>query len=131
MISRLKTLTLATAGAALMATPALAQGDYPHHHRHHRYAAAQTDGSGEPYDYRNAPYPQAYGGYYGSGTSSRGTGYGHGYDSGFGYAGGWEAAANARLTAQAYRDPGVTLEIAPDAKQTATGGPSGGLPDRK
>ncbi len=131
MISRLKSLTLATAAAAFMATPALAQSDYPHHHGYHRYAAAQPDGSGEPYGYRNAPYPQAYGGYYGSGTSGRGTGYGRGYASGFGYAGGWEAAANARLTAQAYREPGVTLEIAPDAKQTATGGPSGGLPDRK
>ena len=131
MISRLKSLTLATATAAFMATPALAQSDYPHHHGYHRYAAAQPDGSGEPYGYRNAPYPQAYGGYYGSGTSGRGTGYGYGYASGFGYAGGWEAAANARLTAQAYREPGVTLEIAPDAKQTATGGPSGGLPDRK
>ena len=131
MISRLKSLTLATAAAAFMATPALAQSDYLHHHGYHRYAAAQPDGSGEPYGYRNAPYPQAYGGYYGSGTSGRGTGYGHGYASGFGYAGGWEAAANARLTAQAYREPGVTLEIAPDAKQTATGGPSGGLPDRK
>ena len=138
MIISKRTLAVFAAGAAfatgvaLAVTPALAQsGPYHHRHSYHRYAAAQPDGSGEPYGYRNAAYPQAYGGYYGSGTSGFGTGYGHGYASGFGYAGGWEAAANARLTAQAYREPGVTLEIAPDAKQTATGGPSGGLPDRK
>ena len=29
---------------------------------------------------------------------------------------------------EAQHEPGVAQEIAPDAKQTATGGPSGGLP---
>ena len=34
----------------------------------------------------------------------------------------------ARATARAYTEPGVTQELAPDAKQSATGGPSGGVP---
>ena len=126
MSSTLRTIASIAAGTVLIAAPALAQGN---HHRHHRYAAAQPDGGGEPYGYRDASYPQAYGGYYGTGERSRAE-YGHGYASGFGYAGSWEAAANARLTAQAYREPGVTLELDPTAKQTATGGPSGGLPSR-
>ena len=33
-------------------------------------------------------------------------------------------------TAAQYRAPGVTQQIAPDAKQSATGGPSGGVPSR-
>ena len=107
MSPTLKTMALIAAGTALVATPVLAQGA-SHHHRHYRYGPAQPDGSGEPYGYRNAPYPQFYGGYYGGG--------------------GWEAQTNARLTAQAYREPGVTLELAPDSKQSATGGPSGGVP---
>ena len=36
--------------------------------------------------------------------------------------------AVARATARAYTEPGVTQELAPDAKQSATGGPSGGVP---
>ena len=128
MTSRTRLFVLAAAGAALVGTPALAQ-PYAYHHRHHyRYARAQPNGSGEPFGYRNAPYPQAYGGYYGSGNTSYGANYGHGYASGFGYAGGWEAATDARLTAQAYTEPGLTLELAPDAKLTATGGPVGGVP---
>ena len=31
-------------------------------------------------------------------------------------------------TERAQREPGVTSELAPDAKQTATGGPVGGVP---
>lgn len=124
----LRTISIVAAGAAFVATPALAQ-PYGHHHRpHYRYAPAQPNGAGEPYGYRNAPYPQAYGGYYGSGNYSYGANYGHGYASGFGYAGGWEGAAVARLTAKAYTEPGLTLELAPDAKLTATGGPVGGVP---
>lgn len=126
MSSTLSTIALVVAGSALIASPALAQ---PHRYRHHshRYVAAQPNGAGEPYGYRNAPYPQAYGGYYGTGRGYDPS-YGHGYASGFGYAGGWQAAADARLTAKAYTEPGVTLELAPDAKLTATGGPSGGVP---
>ena len=33
-----------------------------------------------------------------------------------------------RKTIRAQAEPGVTTEIAPDSKQTATGGPSGGIP---
>ena len=32
------------------------------------------------------------------------------------------------LTEKARREPGVTFELAPDAKETATGGPVGGVP---
>ena len=35
-----------------------------------------------------------------------------------------------RRTIQAAHEPGVTLQIEPDAKETATGGPSGGLPSQ-
>ena len=43
-----------------------------------------------------------------------------------GYTGPGSAVLNA--TVQSERDPGVTLELAPDAKETATGGPVGGPP---
>ena len=33
-----------------------------------------------------------------------------------------------RRTIQSAHEPGVTLELEPDAKETATGGPSGGVP---
>ena len=33
-------------------------------------------------------------------------------------------------TERSAREPGVTQELAPDAKETATGGPSGGVPGR-
>ena len=33
-------------------------------------------------------------------------------------------------TERSAREPGVTEELAPDAKETATGGPSGGVPGR-
>ena len=42
------------------------------------------------------------------------------------YAGPGSAVLNA--TVRAAREPGVTLELAPDAKETATGGPVGGPP---
>ncbi len=34
------------------------------------------------------------------------------------------------LTRKAQHEPGVTLELEPDAKETATGGPVGGVPGR-
>ena len=42
----------------------------------------------------------------------------------------WNApgAIIAAATRRAQHDPGVTLELAPDAKETATGGPVGGVP---
>lgn len=97
------------ATATLLALPVLARSD--HHRRHYHVDALPLGGeryAGAPRGGASMPAPQAYGGYYG--------------------AAGWEARVNARLTAQAYREPGVTLELAPDAKQTATGGPSGGVP---
>lgn len=38
------------------------------------------------------------------------------------------AAIIAAAAERAQHEPGVTQELAPDAKQTATGGPSGGVP---
>ena len=43
-----------------------------------------------------------------------------------GYSGPGSAVLNA--TERAKKEPGVTLELAPDAKETATGGPVGGPP---
>ncbi|MBE7190222.1 MAG: hypothetical protein INR67_18175 [Jatrophihabitans endophyticus] len=42
--------------------------------------------------------------------------------------GDWQAEAIARATARQRAAPGLTEELAPDAKETATGGPSGGVP---
>ncbi len=56
----------------------------------------------------------------------------HGYAQPYaGYGGSYadtQDDAVARATARAYTEPGVTQELAPDAKQSATGGPSGGVP---
>lgn len=56
----------------------------------------------------------------------------HGYAQPYaGYGGSYADTQNdavARATARAYTEPGVTQELAPDAKQSATGGPSGGVP---
>ena len=35
-----------------------------------------------------------------------------------------------RRTIQSAHEPGVTLQLDPEVKETATGGPSGGLPSR-
>ena len=43
-----------------------------------------------------------------------------------GYEGPGSIVLNA--TERARREPGVTLELSPDAKETATGGPVGGVP---
>lgn len=42
--------------------------------------------------------------------------------------GGWQDEAVRAATERAQNEPGVTRELAPDARQTATGGPSGGVP---
>lgn len=44
------------------------------------------------------------------------------------YGGSWQGAAIARATREMQEAPGVTNELAPDAKETATGGPVGGVP---
>ena len=81
------------AAAVLATTPAFARSGRSHH-VHHRaslaYRAAPFEGSAPGYG--GGYVPRAYGGYYGTN--------------------GWEAANNARLTAQAYREPGLTLELA-------------------
>ncbi len=79
------------------------------HHYHHRYAYGGSVGfrQGYPvdprYGYEEAPYDPSY---YGPG------------------------AEVFRRTIQSAHEPGVTLELDPDAKETATGGPAGGLPSQ-
>ena len=43
---------------------------------------------------------------------------------------GWDmpGAIISSATRRSQREPGVTLELAPDARETATGGPVGGVP---
>ena len=69
-----------------------------HHRHHHRTAATPPPYGAEAY----YPHPNYYGG--------------------------WQAEAIARATAAEQAAPGVTNELAPDAKETATGGPVGGVP---
>ena len=54
--------------------------------------------------------------------------YGYGYPSPYAYEGGWQAEVIARAAAAQQASPGLTEELAPDAKETATGGPVGGVP---
>ena len=51
-----------------------------------------------------------------------------GYGSPYASEGAWQAEAIARATARQQAAPGLTEELAPDAKETATGGPVGGVP---
>ena len=44
------------------------------------------------------------------------------------YDGNWQAEVIARATERAQTEPGLTNELAPDSRQTATGGPVGGVP---
>ena len=80
-----------------------------HHHYHHHYAGGQGVNFQEryptrpQYGYEEAPYDPSY---YGPG------------------------AEVFRRTIQSAHEPGVTLELEPEAKETATGGPSGGLPSQ-
>lgn len=48
------------------------------------------------------------------------------YDPYLGYTGPGSIVLN--RTQEAQHEPGVTLDLAPDAKETATGGPVGGVP---
>lgn len=50
------------------------------------------------------------------------------YEQPYATSGGWQAAAIAHATTVMQNAPGVTNELAPDAKETATGGPVGGVP---
>ncbi len=92
---------LAPVALCLAAAPAAAT-PWRHHHHHAATAVARAPvQSQEPYAGLNR---NPYAGYTGPGS----------------------AVLNA--TVQSERDPGVTLELAPDAKETATGGPVGGPP---
>ena len=44
------------------------------------------------------------------------------------YSSNWQADVIARATERAQTEPGITNELAPDSRQTATGGPVGGVP---
>ena len=71
------------------------------HHRHSHAPPRERPSSEEPYaGLRGNPYA--------------------------GYVGPGSEVLNA--TVRAAREPGVTLELSPDAKETATGGPVGGPP---
>ena len=82
-----------------------------HHHRHYAgvpsYRGDPAYGYAAPvdprYGYEEAPYDPSYQG---------------------------PGAEVFALTRKAQHEPGVTLELEPDAKETATGGPVGGVPGR-
>lgn len=111
-------------GAAVVAlAPVSASARHLHHH--HQLRAHRAWQGHSP----NAAYaPSPYGGY-GAGSQGSpsqeplGSGY---YNPYVGYQGPGSIVLNA--TERARREPGVTLELAPDAKETATGGPVGGVP---
>ena len=102
--------------AAVLTGPATAATARPHHKAviHHRLArGGGSDGaSSHPRRRYGAAPPLA---------SSEGPGY-----AGSTYEG--PGAEVFRQTVRAAHAPGLTSEIDPDAKQSATGGPSGGLP---
>ncbi len=110
---------LAAAGLTASATGAAARP--LHHHRlyayhHHGYGYAPF-----PFQPYRRGYPTTAGGY------DHGPGYGY---PPYGYPGGAYGAGQIieNATIRAQHEPGVTSELAPDAKQTATGGPVGGVP---
>ena len=111
-------LALVTASLALGSTSALAWHVHHHHRLHHRVFADRY------YARHEAPYA-GYGPYGSPSPSEEPFGSGR-YNPYAGYSGPGSEVLNA--TERARREPGVTLELAPDAKETATGGPSGGVP---
>jgi len=97
----MKMIRLTTIGAALtlLATPSLA---WHHHHRSTHTSAYPAHGYAYPaYAYGSQPFASEFG---------------------------WQAEAIAHATAAQQAAPGLTEELAPDAKETATGGPVGGVP---
>ena len=94
---------------ALIAVPAASARPLHHHHRlaaHHPAVYAQQDGAAFNAGAAQVPPKGTYDNYRGPGATVLKRG----------------------LDAQ--HEPGVAQEIAPDAKQSATGGPAGGLPGR-
>lgn len=115
----MKTILL-PALASLLATAASAQ-PLLHAHRHaphHAAAQAATRGTAQ----------EAAGGSYGRGAGSFNAGAAQVPPPGFydGYQGPGATVLRRGVAAQV--EPGATEEIAPGAKQTATGGPAGGVP---
>ncbi len=108
---------LAGAAALGLCTP-VAAAPFHHHHgyaMHHGYgtAIAARHGRGRAYDERVVHASQ----------EPLGSGQVNPYAN---YNGPGSAVLNA--TVRAAGEPGMTLELAPDAKETATGGPVGGPP---
>ena len=96
----MKSFVLAPLALCLAVVPAFA-GPWHHHLHHAAKIARNAVQSQEPYAGLNSnPYAS--------------------------YTGPGSAVLNA--TVRSEREPGVTLELAPDAKETATGGPVGGVP---
>ncbi len=113
--------TFLLASACILAVAPAASAK-PLHHRHRIVARAGVPrayvGYAAPYSGRSVSED---GGGFNAGAAQippRGT-----YD---GYQGPGGTVLRRSLDAQ--HEPGVAQELAPDAKQTATGGPSGGLP---
>ena len=106
---RLSLAVATLAAAGMTASVASAAAQPLHHHRHHAY---------HHHRYGHAPVAGGYG---------QGQGYG---DARYGYPGGAYGAGQIieDATIRQQHAPGVTNELAPDAKESATGGPSGGVP---
>lgn len=98
---------LAAMVLAVASTGAPAQS---HHHDRHRAAARHH----APHDAHRGAYPD-----YGYDDPRNAPAYG-------GY--GWQGEAIREATERAQHEPGLTRELAPDSRQTATGGPVGGVP---
>ena len=111
-------LTVSAAEARPHHEGVVAHHHYRYHHHHYRYGTAtaasipyraERPSFGNPYPvrpqygYEEAPYNPGYQG---------------------------PGAEVYRRTIESAHEPGVTLQLDPEAKETATGGPSGGIPDR-
>ena len=100
-------IAVAVSATVLSLSPAFAW------HRHH---AVRSHAYAYAHSYRHAgPYADAY-----DGPRAQAFAYP--------YWGGWQAAVIARDTIEQQNAPGVTNELAPDNRATATGGPVGGVP---
>ena len=110
-------------GVALASLGASAAQARPHHRRvadHHHYRYGYATAANIPYraerpSFRN-PYPLRP--QYGYEEAP--------YDGAYQGAG----ADVFRRTIQSAHEPGVTLQVEPESKETATGGPAGGLPSQ-
>lgn len=111
---------LAAAATAMLLPAGAAQARMRHHHHYHRVAGARFFAVYPPGPGAFGPYGAPYGH-----PSQEPLGSGL-YNPYLDYAGPGSIVLN--RTEQARREPGLTQELAPDAKETATGGPVGGVP---